>query len=121
MRVVYSDVHLRHDITHETILGEEIPAYEVSERAERIRETLDADGGFERVAPREHGMEPIRAVHDEGLVRFLESAWAGVQREGIERPALIPDTWPNLAMFEGMGTEALANLRPPRAIAGQAG
>ena len=51
MRVVYSDVHLRHDITHETILGEEIPAYEVAERAERIREALDADGGFERVAP----------------------------------------------------------------------
>ena len=52
MRVVYSDVHLRHDITHETILGEEIPAYEVAERAERIREALDADGGFGRVAPR---------------------------------------------------------------------
>jgi acetoin utilization deacetylase AcuC-like enzyme len=121
MRVVYSDVHLRHDITRETILGEEIPAYEVAERAERIREALDADGGFERIAPTGHGLGPILAVHDEGLVRFLESAWGSVRREGIERPSLIPDTWPNPAMFEGMGAEALANLRPPRAVSGQAG
>ena len=46
MRVVYSDLHLRHNITHETILGEEIPAYEVADRAERILEALDADGGL---------------------------------------------------------------------------
>ena len=90
MRVVYSDVHLRHDITHETILGEEIPAYEVAERAERIRDALDADGGFERVAPTGHGLGPILAVHDEGFVRFLESAWSGVRARGDRAPGVDP-------------------------------
>src|SRR4029079_11611644 len=121
MRVVYSDVHLRHGITRETILGEEIPAYEVAERAERIRDALDSDGGFERVSPAGHGLGPVLAVHDEGFVRFLESAWSAVRREGLERPALIPDTWPNPAMFEGMSAEALAAVRSPGVIAGQAG
>ena len=121
MRVVYSDQHLRHDISHETVLGEEIPAHEVAERAERIREALEADGGFELVAPTEHGLNPILAVHDEGLVRFLATCWGEVRGQGIERQALIPDTWPNPAMFDGMGPEATAELRASVAIAGRAG
>ena len=121
MRAVYSDRHLRHDVTHETILGEEKPAYEVAERAERIREALEAAGGFDIVAPTDHGLEPILAVHDEGLVRFLETCWFEVRRQGIERPALIPDTWPNPAMFDGMGSEALAELRASTTISGRAG
>jgi acetoin utilization deacetylase AcuC-like enzyme len=121
MRVVYSDQHLRHDITHETILGEEIPAYEVAERAERIREALASDGGFQFAAPTEHGLDPIVAVHDRGLVRFLETAWDEVRSEGMERPSLIPDTWPNPRMFDGMSVEELARVGEPQAIAGRAG
>jgi acetoin utilization deacetylase AcuC-like enzyme len=121
MRAVYSDRHLRHDITHETVLGEEIPAYEVAERAENIRESLEADGGFDIVGPTDHGLEPILAVHDEGLVRFLETCWFEVRRQGIQRKALIPDTWPNPAMFDGMGVEAIDALRASAAIAGRAG
>jgi acetoin utilization deacetylase AcuC-like enzyme len=121
MRAVYSDRHLRHDVTHETILGEEIPAYEVAERAERIREALESDGGFDIGGPTDHGLEPILAVHDEGFVRFLETCWSEVRRQGIERNALIPDTWPNPAMFDGMGEEAVAQLRASAAIAGRAG
>jgi acetoin utilization deacetylase AcuC-like enzyme len=121
MHAVYSNAHLRHDIVRETILGEEIPAYEVAERAEEIRTSLEADGGFELVGHDGHGLEPILAVHDEGLVRFLETAWSEVRRQAIERPALIPDTWPNPAMFEGMGEETLARVRAPDAIAGRAG
>src|SRR6188472_3586139 len=121
MRAVYSDRHLRHDVTHETILGEEIPAYEVAERAENIREALEADGGFDITGPTDHGLEPILAVHDEGLVRFLETCWFEVRRQGIERKALIPDTWPNPAMFDGMGADAIDDLRASAAIAGRAG
>jgi acetoin utilization deacetylase AcuC-like enzyme len=121
MRAVYSDRHLRHDVTHETILGEEIPAFEVAERAENIREALEADGGFDIVPPTDHGIEPILAVHDEGLVRFLETCWFEVRRHGIERPALIPDTWPNPAMFAGMSQEAMAKLQASSTVAGRAG
>lgn len=121
MRIVYSPAHLAHDITHETFLGESIPAYEVAERAENIRQALDADGGFPRVEPREHGEAPITAVHDPGLVRFLAEAWSEFRRQAVPRRYLVADTYPNRAMFEGMSDDALAAIPEPRAVGGRAG
>ena len=122
MQVVYSPAHLGHDITVETFMGLAIPANEVAERAERIRATLEADGGFMFVPPTGHGEEPITDVHDPGLVRFLEVAWSEVRRQGLDRPFLSADTYPNRQMFEGMSEAAVAALvREPEQAAGRAG
>ena len=87
MQVVYSPAHLGHDITLETFMGMPVPANEVAERAELIRAALEADGGFGLVAPTEHGEAPITAVHDAGLVRFLEVAWSELRGAGT-RPSV---------------------------------
>ncbi len=121
MKVVYSSAHLSHDVTHETYLGIPIPANEVSERAENIRAALLADGGFELVGPTDHGLDPILAVHDEGLVRFVETAWGDVRSQKLDRSFLVADTYPVRAMFEGMSDEALARLREPVGIGGRTG
>ena len=122
MQVVYSPSHLGHDITHETFMGVLVPANEVAERAEIIRGALDADGGFARSEPTEHGVDPITAVHDPGLVRFLEEAWPAVRRQGIPRSFLSADTYPNRAMFEGMSEAAVGRLvREPDHAGGRAG
>lgn len=121
MKVVYTPRHLAHDVTHETYLGLAIPANEVAERAERIRGALVADGGFGLVDPAEHGLDPILAVHDPGLVHFVEGAWSQARREAIGRTFLVADTYPVRAMFEGMSDSALARLREPRAIGGRTG
>lgn len=121
MKVVYTPAHLAHDVTHETYLGVAIPANEVAERAERIRVALEADGGFQVVGPSEHGLEPILAVHDAGLIRFVETAWADARRQGIARSFLVADTYPVRAMFEGMSESALAGLREPVAVGGRTG
>ena len=121
MKVVYTAAHLDHDPTTETVLGVAIPANEVAERGERIREALVADGGFETVAPTEHGSEPILAVHDPGLVRFLEEAWPAARRQGIAYSSLAADTYPNRAMFEGLSADALTRLREPKSAGGRAG
>ena len=122
MQVVYSPSHLGHDITHETFMGVMVPANEVAERAEIIRAALEADGGFERVEPTEHGDGPITAVHDPGLVRFLEVAWSEVRRQGIPRAFLSADTYPNRSMFEGMSDEAIGrHVREPAYAGGRAG
>jgi len=122
VKAVYTPVHLGHDVTVETYMGLPIPANEVAERAERIRATLAADGGFEIVAPTEHGREPILAVHDPGLVRFLEEAWPELRRQAIARSFLAADTYPNRAMFEGMSEGAIeGRLREPRQVGGRAG
>jgi acetoin utilization deacetylase AcuC-like enzyme len=122
MQVVYSPSHLGHDITHETFMGVLVPANEVAERAEIIRAALDADGGFERREPTEHGEEPIAAVHDPGLIRFLAEAWSEVRRQGVPRSFLSADTYPNRSMFEGMSEQAIGRLvREPVYAGGRAG
>ena len=117
MRVVYSPLHLGHDIVTETYMGRPIPANEVAERAERIRGALEADGGFELVAPAEHGDDPIVAVHDPGLVRFLAEAWPQMRAEGIAHQALVPEAFGVRGLTEGM----TAPGEPRHAISGRAG
>src|SRR6478752_3344270 len=103
-------------------MGLPVPANEVAERAERIRTALEADAGFTTVAPTEHGEAPITAVHDPGLVRFLEVAWSELRAQGIVRPFLSADTYPNRAMFEGMSEAAVAAMaREPVHAGGRAG
>jgi acetoin utilization deacetylase AcuC-like enzyme len=122
MQVVYSPRHLSHDIDTETYMGVGVPANEVAERAERIRSALEADGGFAFSEPTDHGEAPITAVHDPGLVRFLEVAWSEVRAQNVPRAFLSADTYPNRAMFEGMSEDAVAGLvREPRQIGGRAG
>lgn len=122
MQVVYSPAHLGHDITLETNLGIPIPANEVAERAERIRTALEADGGFAVSGPTEHGLEPITAIHDAALVRFLEVAWSELRAQRLGRPFLTADTYPNRSMFEGMSEAAIAGLvREPVDAGGRAG
>ncbi|MBA2701733.1 MAG: histone deacetylase family protein [Chloroflexi bacterium] len=122
MQVVYTPVHLGHDIDTETYMGMPTPANEVAERAERIRSALLADGGFAIIEPTEHGERPITAVHDEGLVRFLEGAWSETRAQHIARPFLVADTYPNRAMFEGMTDESIGRFaREPRHVGGRAG
>jgi acetoin utilization deacetylase AcuC-like enzyme len=117
MRVVYSPAHLAHDTVTETVLGTVIPANEVPERAERIRSTLEADGGFTIEGPTHHGTDPILDVHNPGLLRFLEEAWPAARAQSVGRPFLIADTYPNFRMFEGMSPELLAS-RPETGYAG---
>jgi len=122
MQVVYTPAHLGHDVSVETFMGLSVPANEVAERAERIRSSLEADGGFTIAAPTEHGEGPITAVHDPGLVRFLEVAWSEVRAQGIPRAFLSADTYPNRAMFAGMSPEAVEQVvREPSHIGGRAG
>jgi len=121
VRVVYSPAHLAHDVVTETVLGAVIPANEVAERAERIRMTLEADGGFAIEGPTEHGTDPILAVHDAGLVRFVEGAWREARSQSIGRPNLTADTFATFRMFEGMSPEFVAGIEETRYAGGRAG
>ena len=121
MKVVHSDRHRGHAPKVETYLGVPVPACEVPARAEAILAALRGDGGFELVGPAEHGLDPILAVHDPGLVRFVEEAWAEAERQGIGRDFLVADTYPTRAMFQGMSDGLVAARPEPRAIGGRTG
>ena len=121
MKVVHTEGHRRHDPKVETYLGIPLPANEVPARADAIRDALTADGGFELVEPVGHGSAPILAVHDPGLVRFLEEAWPAAQQHGIDRDFLVADTYPTRGMFQGMSEEFVAARPEPVAVGGRAG
>ncbi len=121
MQVVHSERHRAHAPAVETYLGVPLPANEVPARADAILAALHEDGRFAVREPTEHGLAPIHAVHDPGLVTFLEQAWADAVREGIDRDFLVADTYPTRGLFQGM-SEALVAARPePTAAGGRAG
>jgi len=121
VKAVYTDRHKGHDVTREVFAGVAVPAHEVVARAENIRAALVADGGFELVDPTGHGLGPILDVHDEGLVRFLESVAPAFADGRVTGDTLIADTYPVRAMFEGLSADAVAAVPEPDAIEGRAG
>ncbi len=121
MQFVHTDRHRGHDPKVETYLGVPVPANEIPARAEAIVAALAADGGFELTAPTDHGTAPILAVHDAGLLRFLEEAWPETVRQAIKREFLVADTYPTRSMFAGMSDELVAARPEPIAIGGRVG
>ena len=121
MQFVHTERHRAHDPAVETYLGVPVPANEVPARADAIVAALAADGGFELTSPTDHGAAPILAVHDPGLVRFLEEAWPETVRQGIDREFLVADTYPSRSMFAGMSDELVAARPEPVAIGGRVG
>jgi acetoin utilization deacetylase AcuC-like enzyme len=121
MQVIHSDRHRAHAPKVETYLGLPVPANEVPARAESILAALRADGGFTFHEPTDHGTDPITAVHDPGLLRFLEVAWAETERQKIDREFLVADTYPSRAMFAGMSEEVIAARPEPIAVGGRVG
>jgi acetoin utilization deacetylase AcuC-like enzyme len=103
VKVVYT---LRHRLHHPQREFEASGFQEPLEhpgRAEIIRAALAADSEFEFIAPDEWGTEPIEAVHDTGLVKFLESAWEEYQRERGHTHDVVPDVFAMPGLRDGMG------------------
>ena len=103
MKVVYTLRHRLHHPERELEGSSFQEPFEHPGRAETIRAALAADDRFELVAPDEWGQEPIEAVHDPGLVAFLESAWRDYQIERGATHDVIPDVFSMPALREGMG------------------
>lgn len=102
MICVYSAAHALHDPRHEVQTGSKLPVFECPPRAKEIHTALVADGGFEFREPTEHGLDPITAVHDPGLVTYLENVWSD-WRKHSETHEFWPDTILHPALREGMG------------------
>ena len=79
MQVVYTPAHLGHDPKVAFEGSRIVPTFEHIGRGEAIREVLQADPRFVFSGPTTWGLNPIRAVHDAGLVCFLSQAWAEYQ------------------------------------------
>jgi acetoin utilization deacetylase AcuC-like enzyme len=75
MYIVYTERHRLHTSDQVTLEGAPFILEEVPARAEIILQALQAAGFGPVVAPTDHGLEPILAVHDAGFVEFLRTAY----------------------------------------------
>ena len=103
MQVVFSLRHQAHHPQREFESSGFQEPFERPERAEYIRSALEADGSFEFAAPEDWGVAPIEAVHDPGLVHFLEHAWESYQQAHGPTHDVIPDVFAMPQLREGMG------------------
>ena len=91
----------------------QVPANEVAERAERIRATLEADGGFELAgADRARRGADHRRPRPGPRSRFLREAWPEAPRPGIASDFLAPETYPEPRDVRG---HVRGRRVPPRA------
>ena len=116
MNVVYTPAHLLHDPHLEFETSRLHSPFEHIGRAEAIRETLQGDASFTFVSPTEWGTDPITAVHDPGLVRFMSTAWAEYQQHNPATREVMPDMFFRYGLRNKM-TEA----REPQSINGRLG
>jgi acetoin utilization deacetylase AcuC-like enzyme len=116
MKVVASPAHLGHANATEVAWGIPEGHWEAPVRAEVIDAALRRHPDkFSFVAPTEHGRAALDAVHDPGLVDFLERAWRDFQSIKRQRE-VFPDTFVHPSIREGMGPAPL-----PSAIHAQLG
>jgi acetoin utilization deacetylase AcuC-like enzyme len=108
MRFVYSPEHLHLDPVYEVEHGVQSAASDIPARAEAIRRALEEDTDFVVDGATDHGTGPIEAIHDAGLLRFLEQAWAEWAGSRKANP-LYADTFLHYSLGEGME-------RPPEPI-----
>jgi acetoin utilization deacetylase AcuC-like enzyme len=116
MRWVWSPQHRHHDPEVEFEESSLQPAFEHAGRAEAVYARLIADEAYDCVAARSFGVDVIQAVHDRGLVAFLERGWQ--QYQTFVRPAVhvVPDVFAPDDLWRGMGPGS-----EPVAVAAQAG
>ncbi|GIW00016.1 MAG: hypothetical protein KatS3mg058_1419 [Roseiflexus sp.] len=92
MIVVASDTHLQHNPPHEFLDGALIPIYETPERVAIIRAALERAAIGPVVEPRAFGIEPVRTVHDDGYLTYLETIYDRWVVAGGAPEAVIPGT-----------------------------
>ncbi len=113
--LIASDHHLAHAGLIELVAGREVPCFDSPERATAIRAALLATDEYAPEAPRDHGPDPIAAVHDLELLDLVEHAWSDAMAGGRDpsRP-LLPDTFLLRAYDGGMSLGQLPARRHDR-------
>lgn len=95
MKIFYSEIHRRHHPPFEVFDGGlRVPYLENPERMDRMLNALRETDWAELCEPSDFGLDPIRAVHDEGYLNFLASAWTEWLDSAPPDPStLIPATF----------------------------
>ncbi|MDN3520492.1 histone deacetylase family protein [Halomonas ramblicola] len=111
MIIVHSETTKARRAKTELDGGQLVPPWECPERVDMILEGLRSAGLDDVQAPREHGLEPVLAVHDADYVDFLATCWDDWRALGRKGEA-IAWIWP---------TRTMPARRIPRCVDGRLG
>ena len=84
MKTFYSEKHKLRDAKTELFGGQLVQPFERPSRAQYIYDRISEVGLGPIVAPEDHGMDPILAIHDAKFVQFLQNAWGLWEAEGFK-------------------------------------
>lgn len=100
MKIFYDETHRLHNPAFEVFDGgQRMPYLESPERMDRILKALRKMDGAEILAPRDFGLDPIRAAHSDAYLSFLASAWtewlaaSPESAAAADKTALLPATF----------------------------
>ena len=102
VKAVHTVTHQRHHPRTEVASGQVTEILETPSRAEAILAALAGDHHYTLLAPTDHGLDPILAVHDPGLVRFLEEAWDDFLTLFPRATQAVPDSFSHPQLRDGM-------------------
>jgi acetoin utilization deacetylase AcuC-like enzyme len=105
MPVVWSDRCLLHEPLAEIWVGVRTPAAETPQRIERIRAALE---GANFVDAEPHDDAILRGIHDDALLRYLESAWDEWQSAGLPDDPGQERVVPYVFAHPGLGSRLVA-------------
>ncbi|MFC6641016.1 MULTISPECIES: histone deacetylase family protein [Sulfitobacter] len=95
MKVFFDERQLGHAPTHYFRRGAAMPHQEQPQRAEILRDMLIGEG-FEIAKPQDHGLAPIKAVHNPDYVDFLPDAHARFVESAGPEALAIPTMHPGV-------------------------
>jgi acetoin utilization deacetylase AcuC-like enzyme len=93
MKIVFAPIQLQHNPAREFLDGKWVDYLESPIRADMILSAIRAAGLGEIVAPDDFGIEPIRAIHADHYLDFLQTAYAKWIAEGRSPDGVYPDTF----------------------------
>lgn len=94
MKVVFADQQRNHAPKHYLSSGAPQPNPEVPERADCLLSAALASG-LERATPDDYGQDPLRAVHTERYLHFLENIYARWRRMPDASAEVLPNIHPD--------------------------
>lgn len=109
MRVFFNSRHDAHDGAGEMHHGRMVPCFENARRIPIIRDAVAHAIKAQLFDPKDHGMDPIRAIHDPDYLDFLETAWDGWTKAGNSGDAF-PYVWPTAGFSGGKPEHISARL-----------
>lgn len=110
MKIIHSDDNRMHFPQGELFGGELVTPFERPSRVEYILGELKKRGHDDISPPGRYAAKPVKAIHDGGFLRFLETAWDQWQAAGY-KGEILPTVFPARRM----------QLREPRQIDGKVG